>query len=155
MKQYVLCLATAIPHIDTQTVVLVERVKQDWQLGRLNLPGGEIEEGELPEGAAVRELEEETSIRASLIDTKVMGVLDCPKCKVFVCLCPYRQWFNGGEQSAKQMEEQPIHVIPWRQVKDDPRLIPNLNIIIPLCNSRLTGWTMKPTEYETDWLIEL
>jgi 8-oxo-dGTP pyrophosphatase MutT (NUDIX family) len=143
MKQYVIALATQIPHIDTQSILLVERVKEDWQKGRLNLPGGSIEPGEPPELAAVRELEEETGVRASVADTKVMGMMLCGDCIVHICLCPFRDWFNGGKQVPRQMEDQPVHYLPWRQVMHDPRLIPNLRIIIPLCNSRLTGWTLE------------
>ena len=64
MKEYVIALATRIPSHDTQYVLLVERVKQDWQFGRLNLPGGGIEGDEPPEVAGCRELEEETGYKA-------------------------------------------------------------------------------------------
>lgn len=46
-------------------VALVRKNRPAWQAGRLNYPGGKIEEGESPLQAAVREFREETSVALS------------------------------------------------------------------------------------------
>lgn len=46
----------------TGRLVMVEKTKPAWQAGRLNYPGGKLEEGETPRQAAVRELQEETGL---------------------------------------------------------------------------------------------
>jgi hypothetical protein len=37
----------------------------------------------------------------------------------------------------------------------DPRLIPNLKLIIPLCESRVKGWKLFPTNDESVWTVTL
>jgi 8-oxo-dGTP pyrophosphatase MutT (NUDIX family) len=144
-KRYVLCFAHQIPFYQMQRVVLIERKKADWQLGRLNLPGGSIQEGETPEQAAVRELREETGLVASLADTRLLGEMEGEDWYVAICFCPYRNWHNGKEQVPETMcDEGTIHELVWREVMNDPRLIPNLRLIIPLCMSRLAGWKLIP-----------
>ena len=47
----------------TDWVLIVKKDRPEWQKGRYNLPGGKIEEGEFPEEAAIRELEEEAGLK--------------------------------------------------------------------------------------------
>ena len=47
---------------DRQRVVLVEKLKPDWQKGQFNGVGGKIEEGEEPEDAMAREFAEEAGV---------------------------------------------------------------------------------------------
>jgi 8-oxo-dGTP diphosphatase len=59
-------------------VLLVERARAPWR-GLWSLPGGGIEAGELPGEAALRELKEETGIKAEiagLLDTIEIGAMD-------------------------------------------------------------------------------
>lgn len=44
------------------TVALIEKVRPEWQRGKLNGIGGHIEEGETPESAMCREFREETGV---------------------------------------------------------------------------------------------
>ena len=72
MKEYVLIL----PIISgSKSLLLVEKAKPEWQKGRLNLLGGSIEDGETPEEAAIRELEEESGIKvnSATLSGKIVG----------------------------------------------------------------------------------
>lgn len=53
---------TYIPRGDQ--VLMIRKNRPDWQAGKLNFPGGHVEEGEDPGCAAARELFEETSLLA-------------------------------------------------------------------------------------------
>jgi len=44
---------------DLDTVVLIEKRRPDWQAGKLNGPGGHVEDGEHPQEAMKREFKEE------------------------------------------------------------------------------------------------
>lgn len=54
MRRYVLGIAES-----ADGVVMVRKVKPPWQRGRLNFPGGKIEEGETAQEAVAREFREE------------------------------------------------------------------------------------------------
>jgi 8-oxo-dGTP diphosphatase len=81
--------------------VLLGRKTKVIGIGLFNGPGGEIEEGEDPYSATVRELEEETTLRASPTDVVPVGVADCFNWKgseptlsrIYVSLI----WHFGGE----------------------------------------------------------
>lgn len=45
-----------------QNVLLIRKNRPQWQAGKLNGPGGKVEPGETPQGAARRELFEETGL---------------------------------------------------------------------------------------------
>jgi 8-oxo-dGTP pyrophosphatase MutT (NUDIX family) len=48
----------------SDAILMIRKNHPDWQAGKLNFPGGHIEEGEQPEHAAYRELYEETGLVA-------------------------------------------------------------------------------------------
>lgn len=147
MKHYVLVFAHPIPFANTEDVLMILRKKDDWQTGKLNLLGGSIEDGETPEQAAVRELREEAGITGVLADTKVLGTLHSGRATVEVCFVPYRNWHDGAAQVPRTCcDEGEVIGIRWREAMNDPRLIPNLKFIIPLCQSRLSGWVMREAE---------
>lgn len=152
MKRYVLVFAHRVPVCIQQYLVLIERQKADWQQGRLNLPGGHIEHGESAQQAASRELLEETSLYCPAPDIKVLGQINGPDWTVDVCFAPYREWHNGGPQKAKQIEDQPVHEMYFREALTDERLMPNLKIILPLCMAQVSGWTLN---YVSDTVWDL
>jgi 8-oxo-dGTP pyrophosphatase MutT (NUDIX family) len=155
VKRYVIAFAWSV-HAPNE-VVLIERTKNDWQRGKLNLPGGSIEPGESVIAAAVRELREETSIVASEMDVKHLGVIACEGWSVDVCFCPYRIVRGGEANTARTMcpDEGNIITVPVREALADPRLMPNLQIIIPLCRDRLSGWRLSPTSDDYSWIVNV
>ena len=52
----------------SDSVLMIRKKRPDWQAGKLNLPGGHIEEGETPAEAAARELFEETGLIAGSVE---------------------------------------------------------------------------------------
>lgn len=51
---------------DRTHVLVIEKNRPAWQVGKLNFPGGKIEDGETPEEAIVREFREETGVETDL-----------------------------------------------------------------------------------------
>ena len=47
---------------DLEQILLIQKNRPDWQKGRLNLPGGHIEDYEMPSTCVSREFEEETGL---------------------------------------------------------------------------------------------
>jgi ADP-ribose pyrophosphatase YjhB (NUDIX family) len=63
---------------DGRTGLLMVRRGIEPQLGQIGLPGGFIEEGESWQQAAVRELWEETGLRADVAEVELADVLSAP-----------------------------------------------------------------------------
>lgn len=59
-------VAIAVPRLDDQQYLMIERSESSTSSGYWNFPGGKIEEGEDPAEAALRELEEETGLEGDL-----------------------------------------------------------------------------------------
>jgi len=135
MIRYTLVYATPVHRSLDRNVILVEKSKPDWQRGRLNLPGGKVEPGETPLQCANRELLEETGISAC--DSKLLGVMKGDGWMIHVAWAGFR-----GDQIVRQGPDEPVHELPLRVALTAPRLIPNLLIVIPLCDAQVAGWTM-------------
>lgn len=122
-----------INQLSHQTLLVLKN-KPAWQRGRLNLLGGKVEPGETPQEAAVRELFEESGLAGDNPDVlgKIYGV-DC------VIWCISVRVYNS-ELSPRSEETELVQWYSWNEVKDDPRLIPNLRVIIPLMRMNVFGW---------------
>lgn len=154
MKRYVLCFPLPLRRDPAQHVLLLEREKDDWQKGKLNLLGGGIHDGESVEAAAARELHEEGGLLCSSADVKEVGQIRGKGWIVHVVRCPYRD----GQTPKTRCDEGVIHHVPWSQIKDDPRLHANLRLIVPLCQSNVANWILdKPVENhgEEIWIVNL
>lgn len=139
--EYVLCFAHSMPSAMTQQIVVIERTKDDWQKGRLNLPGGKVHMGyETVEEAAARELTEETGISPMKFDIRKLGVLEGPDWLVHVMWVPYQGDYNRNEPRTAKASEGVISKLYFTDVLNDERLLPELKIIIPMCMARLEGW---------------
>lgn len=119
-------------------ILLVRKDKPEWQKGRLNLVGGKIEPGESPLDAAVRELKEESGLEpvgqpillGAIYGT--WGVVRCIRIPVMdTTIC----------QGEGETEE--VFWTDWHSIKDDPLLIPNLRVIIPLMMANMNGWIVE------------
>lgn len=130
MTEYVLCYVERIE--DGQLEVLfIKKQKPEWQKNRLNLPGGKIEPGETPKQAARRELREESALESTFED--IIGELEGPDWKVYVVRCCS---VCGLPES---LTDEPLVWLPFDGFNHH-NVIENLNIIVPLCHSNISGW---------------
>lgn len=109
-------------------VVLIEKARPDWQRGRLNGVGGKLEPGESYSNAMEREFREETGIDIMSWDRVLR--MDGPG---------YRIEFFRGMASDEDLDrcrtttDETVFVLGYDAALMDPRLIPNLRWILPLC----------------------
>lgn len=135
MKEYALCF---IQH--EGSVLLIEKIKPDWQKGRLNLPGGSIEEGETPHEAAIRELFEEAGILTFYAYS--LGVIEGPDWRVHVIGC-----VSHHPECWEQKTNEPVFWLPIQDALKHPKLIENLRTIIPIASLGVCGWTIYEGPY--------
>lgn len=136
MIQYVLCYAS--PRKSWPGVLLIEKKRPDWQVGRFNLPGGHIEEEETIHEAASRELEEETGLWCPVENIRIMGTIEGHDFIVYICHCSYDRHHKGNK--AVSMTDERIFWMPIKASLQHPNLIENLRLIIPFCHTELMGW---------------
>lgn len=136
MKRYVLCFPHQIPSAFQQHIMLIERNRPAWQKGLYNLVGGHIEEGEDPRDAAIRELWEESGIRAAYAE--VAGKITGPDYEVFVVNLPY----GGPQRIIPGLTDEPVFWLPVQKALAHPKLIPNLRVIVPLMFAGAKGWEL-------------
>jgi 8-oxo-dGTP pyrophosphatase MutT (NUDIX family) len=128
---YALCYC-----IYNDELVLIEKNKPDWQKGKLNLPGGKVEENESPMTAAVRELKEETNL--VYVSVSKVGKIIGNGCEVHV-------FFGFGRGTLRQLTDEKLHLVralPAWDKAELARFIPNLQLIIPLIKAAVEGWTL-------------
>lgn len=119
-------------------VVLIQKLKPDWQKGKLNGVGGKVEKGEDVDAAMIREFLEETGVLvdASQMNRFVQYVGLPEKGKQYVVYF-YRidlteeQFSNFGVPKKNDVGEL-IFSVYLELVKKAER-IPNLDWLIPLC----------------------
>lgn len=130
-------------------VLLVLKDRPAWQKGRLNLIGGKVEEGEDPITAAVRELKEEAGLvplenQPPLYCGKIWGPV-CPhKGGQFIIHCIRLDVDTYDSQFLKPRDGE-TEVVEWFGFKDawaDERLMPNLQVTVPLMHLGVTGWNI-------------
>lgn len=152
-REYVLVFAERGP----EEVLLITKAKPLWQKGRLNAPGGKVEDVDRVLGngviedyachAARRELKEETGYTAVRFDYcgKVVGEHFGYTFAVYVVravLDPYDP-NSQKEPSPGEDEIEPVDWYSWKVVKDDAMLMPNLRVIIPLVRCHMDGWIIE------------
>lgn len=129
-KQYVLC------YVESEgSVLLIEKLKPEWQRFKINLPGGSIEPGETPEQAAARELFEEANILAYHVEK--IGVVEGSDWTVHVirCISQHPEWWESKTNES-------VFWLPVRDALKHPKLISNLRTIIPLASLGVSDWTL-------------
>jgi 8-oxo-dGTP pyrophosphatase MutT (NUDIX family) len=156
-QSYVLCFAHPWPHAFASDVLLIEKQKPAWQVGKWNLPGGKIEGDESPKDAAIRELWEEAGIRADPKESYVMGRITGPGFVVFVVFCTYGPWFGGRAQTViPNLTPERVFWKPIKEAMESPQLMPNLRIIIPFVVAGLKDWEIVASDserIETQWVV--
>jgi 8-oxo-dGTP pyrophosphatase MutT (NUDIX family) len=125
-------------------LLLIHKQKPEWQKGRLNLVGGKIEEGEDPIAAAVRELKEEAGfdpIGEPLLCGAIIG-----EDWTVHCVLVDIDDMEGSAIVQRPEETEKVEWFPTKEGLDDPRLMPNLRVIIPLLQMRVTGWEITESD---------
>jgi 8-oxo-dGTP pyrophosphatase MutT (NUDIX family) len=130
-------------------MLMILRQKSDWQFGKLNMLGGRIEAFENAEEAALRELKEEANVDA--IGAALIGEMHYPEAKVSVVDCP----FDPDVNEVKSSSEGEVLWLDSDQALRDPRLIPNLRVIIPLAVVGMAGWNLYGVPGASDELVTL
>lgn len=106
-------------------VLLIEKLKPDWQKGKFNGIGGKMEEGEWGSSAITREFEEETGIEHDDWNYVVTMYGDDWLVEVFTAK-------SDDVFYATSMEEENVNLIPISEL-DKYDVIPNLYWLIPMC----------------------
>jgi 8-oxo-dGTP pyrophosphatase MutT (NUDIX family) len=121
----------------TDRVLLVLKDRPQWQEGKFNLPGGKIELGETIEEAAVRELKEETGLEPLIDCITVMGKITGSWGTVHCIKMPVCQ---HNKIIPREGETEIVNWVDWADVRNNPFLMPNLRVVIPLMMQGILNW---------------
>jgi 8-oxo-dGTP pyrophosphatase MutT (NUDIX family) len=141
MQHYVLVFARSrtLAAPEFTPILVIAKQKPAWQLGKLNLIGGKVEPNEPVLDAAVRELKEETGLELHSNEIELMGEITGETWHI---------WCYSAVVTHTVLEPQPgemekVFWMNWGELKNDPRLIPNLKVIIPLMLAGAKDWVIK------------
>jgi|SRR5271157_3815458 len=118
-------------------VVVIRKLRPDWQAGLLNCVGGKIEPGEAPLAAMNREFREETS---------VSGLLWIPYCDMKLKLNDgelYCFYAIGNVDKAHTVLDEDVLILPVAEVMDRCDTLPSLRWLIQMARSFAFGETIE------------
>lgn len=136
-------------------VVLIRKVKPDWQAGKLNGVGGKIERGECSTAAMAREFHEETGVKTEPREWQVFAKMHFPKAEV-----TFLRYFGDAAAVAQTMTcysadlNRPIReTVEHRLVRGideipDGAIMPNLRWAIPMAFHNEGGRGLITVEYD-------
>lgn len=117
-----------------QALLMVRKLRPDWQKGFFNCPGGKVEAEENPYDAMVREFKEECGVVVK--DWKLAIIYHLPagnRLYIFSSFSLPNHWH--------QMEDEPLMMANLDRLP--PKMIENLPWIIPFCAHARSG-TLLP-----------
>jgi 8-oxo-dGTP pyrophosphatase MutT (NUDIX family) len=118
---------------------MIRKNRPDWQAGKLNLPGGHIEDNELPSQAAARELFEETGLLA--MHLLQVGTIYAGDNSIHVFHA------RGVTGRPEQKTDEAVELIPFHTIKRRSDLADqNIAIIHGLIMNGIYGWDIFHTE---------
>ena len=120
-------------------VVLIHKLRPDWQSGLLNGVGGKVEDNELPLDAAYREIEEETGLtKAQVGELLHFADLSGTGYHVF-CYRGASGWASCAESKTDEF----VSIYPPR-IAETEKVVPNLGYLLPLA-LHLPAWAAPVT----------
>lgn len=134
-KRYVVGFLT---DSDGEDVVLIRKTHPAWQKGLLNGVGGNIESGETPHQAMVREFREEAGVITYESDWRYVARLYSDQYECYFFHCANTEYYdNSATTDALTMEGEGERIvkIPVFELRAE-RCIDNLHWLIPLCMDR-------------------
>jgi 8-oxo-dGTP diphosphatase len=137
MKNYVLGFMFSV---DKSSVVLIEKIKPDWQSGKLNGIGGKVEDKDkdftfykIFKNAMIREFEEETGVKTQKDEWKEFARIQrrIGDKKFF---CPCYVCFSDKVHDVETQTEEKIFKFNVEELLTDFKsdILNNLNYLIPL-----------------------
>lgn len=121
---------------DCKNVALIQKIKPEWQAGKLNGIGGKCEDSEPPLDAMMREFEEETGVPTMPSQwSAVAQAVARPEVVVYVYAQATDRIIQVQTRTEERTEERigifPANAIPVLKI------IPNLLWLVPLCSAYL------------------
>lgn len=110
-------------------VVLIRKIKPEWQAGKLNGVGGKIEPGETPEQAMAREFKEEAGVFSSSTDWAVFARCIFRGADVIFLRSFDETYVKSRTMTAETIEHRDVFGI---DEIPEGSIIPNLRWLIPL-----------------------
>jgi 8-oxo-dGTP diphosphatase len=112
---------------DMKHILLLKKLRPEWQKDSLNGMGGKIEDGELPMEAMYRECMEETGLSLAWQHRGVMSGINGDK-KPFECHIFYA--YSDSIWDFEQKEDEPLKIYDIEDLHDK-KMIKNLHFLIP------------------------
>jgi len=136
MTEYVLGFAFTEDYAGFNRVMLIQKLKPEWQAGKLNGIGGKIELGETPHRAMAREFFEEAGLVSLPSSWLKFAVMEFQNCQVhcFTTRCEWKVFKRAYSKTEEKVRSFQIDEMIFQKLVDE-KAIENLHWLIPMANS--------------------